>query len=484
MKLSYLPIALVLLGLNALAVAQPTVALKADTVIDPAAWNFPEGKYGTTVNGQTFQQEAVVTHAGYQYASFFADGGILAIGRRKLPDGAWEVIRFSDYKAKDHRDAHNVASMGICETDGTIHLMFDHHNNDLRYRRSVPGLASKPAEMPWNESQFGPITSKLDGTTRVQNVTYPQIYPTPNGKLQVMYRLGASGDGDWYLAEYDPSAGGGTWTILGIVLSSKGRYQTSPSRCGYPNPLRYDADNRLHMTWTWREAPENTPFDLRTNHDLLYAYSEDFGRTWRNNAGETIADLTGQAGGNVGKSITIDSPGTIAQPTKFLWGQMNTTTQFIDSKGCIHVINWQNPHDATAGTKDLNQWKYYHYVRSADGTWKETLLPFVGRKPQLVVDTTGNAIVAYVRGDNANYHGTDPGGKLTIAVATEASGWTDWKTTWTADRPSVGEPLLDHARWKAESVLSVYLQDKPAQPGAPSPLRVIDFSVSPGGGGN
>jgi hypothetical protein len=142
----------------------------------------------------------------------------------------------------------------------------------------------------------------------------------------------------------------------------------------------------------------------------------------------------------------------------------------------VHLLHWQHRQDAAESSKDLNTWRYYHYWRDPDGTWHENLLPFVGRKPQIVLDKAGNALVVYTKGDDANYHGQDPGGTLTIAAATESSGWTDWKTAWASDRTSVGEPLLDQDRWRDEGVLSVYLQDKPGQPGASSPLRVLDFA--------
>ncbi len=442
-----------------------------DTVVDSAAWNFPDGRWGTCVNGQTFQQEAVLTHLGHQYAAFFADGGVLAIGRRKLPEGDWEVIRFADYKARDHRDAHNVVSMGIAPGDGTIHLMFDHHNDPLHYRRSVQGLTSRPDDFEWKAEHFGPVTSRLDGKTIVKGVTYPQMVATPDGGLQLLYRIGGSGDGSWIFTEYDP-AGQGAWHSIGTLFTRTGQYRSSPSRCAYPNPLRYDADGRLHVTWCWRERPADAPFDLRTNHDLLYAYSDDAGRTWKNNAGDAIASLP------AGESIGIDTPGTIIHPIHWLRGQMNTSTQAIDARGRVHVINWQQPPDAEHGSKDLNTWRYYHYWRDTDGAWRENALSFVGRKPQIIFDSAGNAIVVFTKTDNANYHGQDPGGTLRLMTASEASHWTDWKPVYTTDRASVGEPLLDHTRWAADGTLSIYLQDKPSAPGEPSSLRVIDFKLA------
>ena len=37
-------------------------------------------------------------------------------------------------------------------------------------------------------------------------------------------------------------------------------------------------------------------------------------------------------------------------------------------------------------------------------------------------------------------------------------------------------------RWESEGVLSVYVQEKPQKPGAPSPLRVISFRAGPSAG--
>jgi hypothetical protein len=89
---------------------------------------------------------------------------------------------------------------------------------------------------------------------------------------------------------------------------------------------------------------------------------------------------------------------------------MNTTTQFVDSRGRVHVINWQHQQDATTDSKDMNTWRYYHYWRDTDGKWHENRLPFYGRKPQIVLDKAGNAFVVYCKGDDLNYHGRDPGG--------------------------------------------------------------------------
>jgi hypothetical protein len=262
-----------------------------------------------------------------------------------------------------------------------------------------------------------------------------------------------------------------------MLLSREGRYQTSRSRCAYPNPVRYGPDGRLHITWGWRERPANKITGLRTNHDVCYAWSDDFGRTWKNNSGSVVAVL-GSGPDVKSRAIDINSPGVIVRLTRYLWGQMNTTTQYIDARNRVHVVNWQHQQEAEKHSTDLNTWRYYHYWRDTDGAWQEYRLPFTGRKPQIVLDKVGNAYLIYGQGEDRNYHGHDAGGTLTIAMAGEASRWTDWKTVWTSKQQFVGEPLIDPVRWKTSEILSIYAQEKPAKPGAPSSLRVMEFQTA------
>lgn len=446
-----------------------------DSIIDPAALNFPDGPWGTCVNGQTYQQEAVVSFNGRQYAAYFGAGGALCVARRTLPAGPWEVIRFADYTIATPNDTHNVATIGIAPDDGTIHLFFDHHCSPLHYRRSVPGLATRPAEVPWTAAAFGPVTDAVESGKPLSVLTYPMQFTSPAGKLQLCYRLGGSGDGDWYLAEYD--GGKGAWASVGMLLHREGTYRTSPSRCAYPNSFRYDGGGRLHMTWCWRERPQDAPFDLRTNHDICYAFSDDAGRTWNDNGGRLLTQINRSG---APRPLGIATPGLVVRETRFLWGQMNTNTQFVDGRGRVHLISWQQPQDAAQGSKDLNPWRYYHYWRAPDGTWTTNLLPFQGRKPQLVLDRNGRAFVLFAASGNRNYHGADPGGRLTLMSASEASGWRDWEPVWTLDAPLfVGEPQIDHGRWLREGVLTVYVQEKPDRPGAPSPLHAMDLTPAP-----
>ncbi len=199
----------------------------------------------------------------------------MCLAKRKLPDGKWDILTFTDYDFKSN-DAHNTISMGICPKDGTIHLAFDHHGHPLHYRASKKNVASTPETISWNEELFGPVISELE-KGKPFRLTYPRFLQTPDGDLQFFYRRGGSGRGDRMLVDYDPQ--NGTWLNTRQIDSGKGTYEGSKSRCSYPNGYTYGPKGKLHATWVWREGGGTA------NHDLAYMYSEDNGTTWLNNQG-------------------------------------------------------------------------------------------------------------------------------------------------------------------------------------------------------
>src|SRR5688572_12601773 len=144
-----------------------------DSVVDPEALHFTNGSWGLCVNGQTFQQDAVTTYRNHQYATYYDAAGRVCVARRASDAKEWEVLRFGDYQFKGN-DSHNVAVIGICPRDGTIHLSFDHHGHPLHYRRSRAGVALQPEKFAWSTNLFGPITSELEPGRKLARVTYPR----------------------------------------------------------------------------------------------------------------------------------------------------------------------------------------------------------------------------------------------------------------------------------------------------------------------
>jgi len=113
----------------------------------------------------------------------------VVLGRRKVALGAeWELFEFTDYE-QTVDDGHNTISIGICHGDGTIHISFDHHSDDLKYRVSEKGVATDPENFEWKPSLFSPVLNRLDrdaGSTdapALQLVTYPRFVNIGDGLL-------------------------------------------------------------------------------------------------------------------------------------------------------------------------------------------------------------------------------------------------------------------------------------------------------------
>jgi putative BNR repeat neuraminidase len=393
--------------------------------------------YGGFMNGESFQQDGVVSYDGYQYAAFWNTSRHVVLARRALPDGAWSKLEFTDY-TNTADDAHNTISIGICSGDGTLHLSFDQHGSNLHYRRSVAGFVTNPAATPWVTSSFSAVASSLVGGTIVAQLTYPRFVTEPGGgKMLFEARIGGSGSGDEYLWEY--VAAGHSWTSIGRFVNG-----TANSINAYPHGLSYGkGGTRLHMAWCWRDTP-----DAATNHDLLYIYSDDNGRTWKNNAGATVA-TTGSA------FVTMGSPGIRVWSIPTNRGLINQEHMAVDADGLVHVLLSHMP-DAQPDQVNFDDARsksqFFHYWRDTDGTWT--------RNPM------GLPVVASFRGKLAI---SSSGGvyailpDLRIAAAEPGSRYSSWIVLNTADAGRFfSDPLIDTARLVGEDKLTVVYPQKSA----------------------
>lgn len=429
------------------------------------------GKFSTAINGRTYQKDALATFLGYQYIVYYNSERHVCLSRRKLPIGEWETIRFLDYYFESN-DAHNVVSMGICPNDGTIHLAFDHHVHPLHYRVSKKGLATNPEMEEWSASSFGPIVSELEENKPVK-ITYPKFWPTPDGNLQMNYRVRGSGDGDRMLVDYNAKTG--KWENTRQIDSSNGSFEDelgkSKTRCSYPNGYDYDAEGKLHVTWVWREDSQGA------NHDLSYMFSDDGGFTWKDNAGETLSEIA-----------NVNTPGLVVQSIPRVWGLMNDHGQVIDSNGRVHAVMFhanKETIEAAGSTLGATRWgpneaqRYFHYWRDENAQWHSFQMPMaVGNRPKILADKNDNLIMIYAGNSDTTVQGKNSGDQdLIVAVATAQNNWQDWHIAYSFKGPFMNDMLGDVYRWKSEGILSIMLQDEPGRKRKPSPLRVIDLSI-------
>jgi hypothetical protein len=403
----------------ALSMMQPQFTSRAAPNITKLGETTLATTANTLLNGLSFQQIAIETYNGWQYVVWYNNVNSstrqVNIKRRQLPNGAWSNIEFTDYNQTTNHD-HNTISMGISTLDGTIHLAFDHHNNPIRYRRSVAGLATNPGSFSWTASQFGAVSSTLGGIT-VNPMTYPRFVRVPNGRLLLSVRIGASGDGDEHLYEYN---GTGTWAALG-------KYLEGGTGNAYLHGLNYSSNGRLHATWTWRETPTWT-----TNHDLMYLYSEDNGRTWRNNAGTQVG-VTGST--FVTQSTSGVRVWTIGQNTSLL----NQEGQTVDSAGQVHVLNRDNLSGSV---------RYVHYFRTTNGTWNRRVLP---ASPTNLLQDRGKIVTD----SNNNAYAILP--NMRILSASASSNYNDWTVVNSVENGRFDrEPQYDIYRVQSDGILSIF----------------------------
>jgi len=421
------------------------------------------------INSNAFQQSALTTFREHQYAAFYTSSSpspntisprYVNLARRPLPFGAWEIITFTDYN-QTADDGHNTISIGICTGDGTIHMSFDHHCDDLRYRLSVPGLASNPEKFEWSSKNFSSIQNALPGleSEKLTDVSYPRFVRIGNDML-FECRIGKAGAGSDVLYSYSSETK--SYTPLGTYL-------VGISNNPYINGLDF-RHGRLQVSWTYRhfidydeaanplahkvQAGPNGP---ENNASLAYAYSDDFGKTWKNSKAEDILKVDGAEG-----TILPSSKGIVVVDIPKNSGIMNQEAQVADWEGGFHVLNRDN-------TSGKEEWKIYY--RDFSGEWKVTALPKMfptetGPRGKLCVDRHNNLYAVLPSNTDTT---------LAIMKATKAGDYEDFQLVW-EEVGFDGEPLIDYERLDEDGVLSVFTRT-----GGESGERkviVLDFDIS------
>lgn len=456
-----------------------------DSIVDDKALVTPVGNpFVGPMNGTAFQNDILVNHNGWQYTAWYDTVGTdqsVWLGRRSIRGpiaGTWEKFDTgSDLVNGDESvwDTHNTISLGISKADGILHMSWDHHGNNLRYRRSLPGLLTY-SDKAWTSAQIMSEQSWIttSGST-ITGVTYPMFINTPENTLLFNYRTGGSNNGSNWLALWQPSSFNYAAPILVTVRdgsytgpSNNGGTFTSNSRNAYANGFDFTSDGKLHYTWTWRESV------VASNHDLCYAFSPDRGIKWYNNAGTLIADTS------LGQRIRVDTPGIVVVPLNCQQQLINQQTQCVDEQGRVHILVYHRRQEAgfewTLGDGPFSgvDTAYHHYFRDpTTGTWTGSRLPVtfpVGSRPDVETLSNGDIYTVYRSGK-----------QLVIAAATAAANYTDWTILISVGTNYGGEPRLDHDRLRESGVLSVFVSEDAPSSSTPTPvpLHVLDYATGP-----
>lgn len=408
---------------------------------------------GNSVNTVIFRHHGILTHDNFQFTAFYDSNEQLRVVKRCLITNRinHHVIE-GKYNVKD---AHNSISLGI-DKNGYLHIAYDHHVNDLSYRRS-----DQPMDIEnWSE------TLKMTGV-RETRVTYPTFLINPVDKsLLFLYRVGGSIKGKACMKLYNASTQ--QWSDLPDCILS-GFDQSPWTSNPYWNHPAFDDNGRMHLSYAWR----NHFIDgIINNLGIDYTYSENNGLYWHTTKGYQLRTPITQV--NSEKVWAVPAGANL----------INQTSMAIDSHGRPHIVYYAN---------DINDIPQYQHLWFDGKKWKNSVISYRTEKflltgagtlkipisrPEIVINEE-NIVYIIFRGDLTNE-------QMSVQVLYppdyeyhEANLFTLW------DQPlGYAEPIIDRMRWNKENILSMLIQfnhqpdgDKNVE-SISNPIYIIDWCLS------
>lgn len=477
-----IPVA-VSLSLTGQAAAQ-SVTLQRNTVLSSNATAVKS--YDTNVNVASYRHQGLLYYSGYQYVSWYnGNTRNVVVARRTFNQstaavGTWQWA-YVNFNLASGADSHNVISMAVSPNDGRLHVAIGTHGGQLYTARTV---ANAVTGTTWNNTVFGgtgttnttaaaPVSGLPGYSAATSNVTYPYFMNAGDSAktLQFAYRTGSSGNGVMQLAEYNTSTG--NWSYLGQFTSASGSYTqngvTSTTRNAYPHGFTYDYSGRLHMAFTWRENLSKYFISGCTstinNHDTLYAYSDDRGRTWKNSAGTKVA-TTGTS-----DLLALGDSGLVVDNLPVGRDLMNQETQIMDRNNLFHAFISYVPgrYQSTCAT-DRSVAQPFHVWRTASGTWTKVEVKLNNADVNQGYDRS-----KVFFGTSNNLYLVLP--DLRIVGASAASNWTNWSLLYDGrSLGNYGETIIDYNLTRVANAVSIlYLKNTSNTTGE---LHVLDFKTS------
>lgn len=203
----------------------------------------PHGNCAKVVNGFVFYT---------WYRGGWADRALM-VSRKKIGESNWVHVelpaKLSLVGGKG--DTHLTTNIGICPIDGTVHLMFDHHNEDLNYIQSKKNIAFGPDE-DFIAANFLPQQDYLIPGKKITSVTYPDLFNNDLGEMYFERRLGSAVGGNIIMTYYN----GNTWSEEVTIIQGTGQEVTQGER-GFSYGSAYFINNKFYYAYSprWAESP-------------------------------------------------------------------------------------------------------------------------------------------------------------------------------------------------------------------------------------
>ncbi len=203
-----------------------------------------------------------VGHGSHQVVAYYDASRQMSVAYRASPATTWRYHKLPSYLGWD---SHNAVVVGIDEA-GYFHVAGNMHTDPLVYFRS-----SEPFDVRTLKQE-----AVMAGGQEERQVTYPQFFNGPDGRLYFKHRYGTSGNGVEIYKVFD------TKTLKWRQLHQSAFVDGEGERNGYFVGPTLERDGMFHLAWVWRETPS-----ANTNHDLSYARSKDL-VNWESSDGSPL----------------------------------------------------------------------------------------------------------------------------------------------------------------------------------------------------
>lgn len=417
--------------------------------------NLGDAWAGNTINTVIFRHHGIFTHDNTQYTAFYVDAHTLRLVQRDL---VTDTLKTFDLPGEYNlRDAHNSISMGI-DRNGHLHISYDHHATQLRYRRSI------------NPGDIGAWTQELPMTgAHEEKVTYPTfILPHHGFPLTFLYRDGVHDKGTARIKTYDEATQ--TWTNHPQPILS-GAEQKPWTSNAYWNHPAVGTDGSLHLSFVWRTHTLGEEQRIN-NINIGYACSYDNGLTWQTSHKRPYKLPITQVNA---ETIYPVSPGS---------NLINQTSMALDSHNRPHIAFYADDPDGIPQYQHL--WfdgKVWHHQIVSNRTQAFSLqgggtLQIPISRPEIVIDRQDNVYII-TRGDH-----TVNRTAATCLLAPDYRYLPENTLILCDQELGFAEPIIDRSRWQQVNVLTLLVQ-KNQQPdndighqNTQSAVRITDYQLN------
>ena len=219
-------------------------------------WKADDAKpyhYGASINPHG---NCMKVSNGFVFYTWYRGGWAdrtLMVSRKKIGEGTWVHValpaKLSLVGGKG--DTHLTTNIGVSPIDGTVHLMFDHHNEDLNYIMSKKNIAFGP-DSDFIAANFLPQQDYLILGKKVTSVTYPDLFNNDKGEMYFERRLGSAVGGDIIMTYYD----GNTWSPETTIIRGRGA-QVSQGERHFAYGTAHFINGKFYYSYSprWAESP-------------------------------------------------------------------------------------------------------------------------------------------------------------------------------------------------------------------------------------